>query len=57
VTIYVDEPASFRLNEFVAQNAGPVSDEDGDETDWIEIKNTSSTPSDLAGFYLTDDPN
>ena len=56
VIIYVDEPASFRLNEFVAQNAGPVSDEDGDETDWIEIKNTSNTPSDLAGFYLTDDP-
>ena len=56
VTIYVDEPASFRLNEFVAQNTGPVSDEDGDETDWIEIKNTSNTPSDLAGFYLTDDP-
>ena len=56
VTIYVDEPANFRLNEFVAQNAGRVSDEDGDETDWIEIKNTSNTPSDLAGFYLTDDP-
>ena len=56
MTIYVDEPANFRLNEFVAQNAGPVSDEDGDETDWIEIKNTSNTPSDLAGFYLTDDP-
>ena len=56
VTIYVDEPASFRLNEFVAQNAGPVADEDGDETDWIEIKNTGSTPNDLAGFYLTDDP-
>jgi hypothetical protein len=56
VTVYVDEPASFRLNEFVAQNAGPVADEDGDETDWIEIKNTGDTPNDLAGFYLTDDP-
>jgi len=56
VTIYVDEPASFRLNEFVAQNAGPLADEDGDETDWIEIKNTGNTPNDLAGFYLTDDP-
>ncbi|MDB2430364.1 lamin tail domain-containing protein, partial [Akkermansiaceae bacterium] len=56
VTIYVDEPASFRLNEFAAQNAGPLADEDGDETDWIEIKNTGNTPNDLAGFYLTDDP-
>ena len=56
VTIYVDEPASFRLNEFVAQNAGPIADQDGDETDWIEIKNTGNTPNDLAGFYLTDDP-
>jgi hypothetical protein len=56
ITVYVDEPASFRINEFVAQNAGPVTDEDGDETDWIEIKNTGNTPNDLAGFYLTDDP-
>lgn len=56
LTIFVDEPASFRLNEFVAQNAGPVADEDGEETDWIEIKNTGNTPNDLAGFYLTDDP-
>ena len=56
VTIYVDEPASFRLNEMVAQNAGPFTDEDGDESDWIEIKNTGNTPNDLAGFYLTDDP-
>lgn len=56
ITIYVDETASFRLNELVAQNSGPVADEDGDESDWIEIKNTGDTPSDLAGFYLTDDP-
>lgn len=56
VTIFVDEPASFRLNEFVGQNAGPVADEDGEESDWIEIKNTGNTPNDLAGFYLTDDP-
>jgi len=55
VTIYVDEPASFRLNEFAAQNAGPLSDENGDESDWIEIKNVGGTPNDLAGFYLTDD--
>lgn len=56
ITIYVDEPASFRLNEVVAQNAGPFTDEDGDESDWIEIKNTGNTPNDLAGFHLTDDP-
>lgn len=56
VTIYVDEPASFRLNEMVAQNAGPFTDEDGEESDWIEIKNTGNTPNELAGFYLTDDP-
>ncbi len=56
ITIFVDEPASFRINEFVARNAGPIADEDGEETDWIEIKNTGTTPTDLAGFYLTDDP-
>lgn len=56
LTVFVDEPASFQINEISAINAGPFTDEDGAQSDWIEIKNTGNTPSDLAGFYLTDDP-
>ena len=46
--------ASPRINEFLAVNGGPIVDVDGDESDWIEIKNTAVTPIDLAGWHLTD---
>jgi hypothetical protein len=36
------------LNEFMA-------DEDGDTSDWIELRNTNSVTVDLAGWFLTDD--
>ena len=42
--------ASPRINEFLAVNGGPIVDVDGDESDWIEIKNTAATPIDLAGW-------
>jgi len=43
------------LSEFQAANVGTLRDEDGDTSDWIEICNTSRTPVDLGGWYLTDD--
>ncbi len=47
--------ASPQINEFLAINGGPVTDEDGEEVDWIEIKNTGASPIDLGGWHLTDD--
>jgi hypothetical protein len=44
------------LNEFLAVNAKGIRDEDGDASDWIEIYNAGTTPVDLFGFALTDDP-
>ncbi len=42
------------ISEFVASNQNGITDEDGDHTDWIEIRNADSIPVDLAGWRLTD---
>ena len=46
------------INEFLADNSGgegALLDVDGDEPDWIEIRNASATATNLAGWHLTDD--
>jgi hypothetical protein len=43
------------IHEFLADNATGLLDQDGDHSDWIELKNTSAGSADLAGWYLTDD--
>ena len=43
------------LSEFVASNGGGFWDEDGDNSDWIELHNSGSTAVDLDGWSLTDD--
>ena len=45
-----------RLSELVAVNDGELLDEDGDDSDWIEVHNSGSTPADITGWFLTDDP-
>ena len=46
-----------RINEFLAQNANGLDDEDGDEEDWIELHNAGTTTVNLAGWFLTDATN
>ena len=50
--------ASVYISEFLAQNNGSgtnaLRDENGDASDWIEIRNSSSVPANLGGWYLTD---
>ncbi len=50
---------SVAINEFLAVNEGnganPLLDEDGQESDWIEIQCRESVPVSLAGWHLTDD--
>ncbi len=48
--------AGLVINEFMAHNTTGLQDEDGDRADWIELKNTTAAPIDLAGYHLTDDP-
>jgi hypothetical protein len=40
----------------MADNDGVIRDEDGDESDWIELFNSSTQSISLLGWSLTDDP-
>jgi hypothetical protein len=43
------------INEILASNSGQyIQDEDGDDSDYIELYNSSESPIDLGGWYLTD---
>lgn len=42
------------VNEFMAQNASTIADDNGLYSDWIEIYNMSEEAIDLDGFWITD---
>lgn len=42
------------INEIMASNRATLRDDDGDYSDWIELRNPDSAPVDLNGWYLTD---
>lgn len=48
--------AAPRISEFLASNITGLKDEDGDESDWIEIHNPDPVSVNLAGWGLTDQP-
>ncbi|MFK8044124.1 MAG: CotH kinase family protein [Crocinitomicaceae bacterium] len=43
------------INEFQADNNSTVTDQDGENDDWIELYNNTSSSIDLSGYYLSDD--
>jgi hypothetical protein len=43
-----------KINEFLADNTNDVQDENFQYEDWIELYNTTSSPLELSGLYLTD---
>jgi len=45
-----------RIREFLASNSGGLQDEDGDASDWIELENPNRYRLQLAGYFLSDDP-
>jgi len=47
---------SAKITEFVANNRDGIIDENGDQSDWLEIWNSSGVAGDLDGWHLTDDP-
>ncbi|MBM3436087.1 MAG: lamin tail domain-containing protein, partial [Bacteroidetes bacterium] len=61
-TILVLASFSFVLNAQIVINEGSnknylsLTDEDGENSDWIELYNWSTSPVDLHGYSLTDDP-
>ena len=51
-TAFPGEPI---LSEFLTSNDSGIMDEDGDNSDWIEIHNPGGSTVFLNGYYLTDD--
>ena len=51
-----DNLSDLQISEFSAEGDGSYLDEDGDPSDWIELRNTGSATINLGGYFLTDDP-
>ena len=49
--------SQFAITEFMAANNVTLKDEDGDNSDWIEIQNEGTASANLAGWFLTDTTN
>lgn len=49
--------AQVVINEVLPSNAGVNTDEDGDSSDWVELKNLGDEPVDVEGYVLSDDIN
>lgn len=56
LTLLVITP-QLRINEFLAGNTTGLTDEALVPQDWIEIRNDLAISVDIAGWYLSDDPN
>ena len=49
-------PGQVIITEFMAHNGGTLDDQDGDSSDWIELRNTGTQAVSLLGYRLTDNP-
>ncbi len=54
--IPIDTTKDIIISEFMAVNDSTLEDEDGEYSDWIELMNLDSVAHNLAGWYLTDEP-
>ena len=54
--ITFSQAQEIAINEVMASNNNAIEAPDGDNSDWIEIYNYGTTPVNLEGFGLTDDP-
>ena len=46
--------AAIRINEFMASNGDTIEDKNGEDSDWIELYNTSDEDVNLQGLCLSD---
>lgn len=51
-----DSTSPLLINELLASNSTIEQDAQREFDDWIELANTSDSPIDIGGMYLTDDP-
>ena len=47
--------AEIRISEVMPINRAVLEDEDGDTSDWIEVRNGGDKRVNLQGYHLTDD--
>jgi hypothetical protein len=50
-------PPTVIISEFMASNDNTLLDENGDDSDWIELYNGGTVSANLGGWYLTDNTN
>ncbi len=55
-TLFVVPGAAVKINEVMAKNVASITDNFAEFEDWIEIYNPLSTPINLGGYYLSDNP-
>lgn len=55
VVVRMTEPGVPIISEFLTSNNDGLTDEEGMNSDWIELFNPSPVVASLAGYYLTDD--
>jgi len=49
--------AQILINEYSASNLASYTDNYGQYEDWIELFNTGTSPANIGGYYLSDNPN
>ncbi len=57
LTLNLPAAAPVVISEFMAANATTLRDEDGEYSDWIELRNIATTNVSLLDWTLTDSPN
>lgn len=54
-TLFALSSGGAIISEILASNDSILLDEDGDDSDWIELHNPTASDANLEGYYLTDD--
>jgi len=55
-TLVFIQPELLYINELLASNATDTTDHTGSHEDWFELYNPNSYPVNLAGYYISDNP-
>ncbi len=56
LTFSISWAQEIAINEVMSSNEATLADEDGDFEDWVELYNYGTTPVNLEGYGITDDP-